>query len=53
MIYKFDIRQHEDVCEMLNSIINAGKIAEIKVEKQSILTVVEIERRKRIPPRKE
>lgn len=52
MTYNFDIREHPDVCETINAIINNGKISEVKVEREKTLTVVEIERRKRIPPRK-
>ena len=48
----FDIREHSEACEMINSILGNGKIAEVKVERQTVLTVVEIERRKRIPPKK-
>lgn len=48
----FDIREHPDACNMINSILNNGKISEVKLERQNVLTVVEIERRKRIPPKK-
>ena len=53
MVYNFDIRNFSEVCETINAIINNGKIAEVKVERQNTLTVVEIERKKRIPQRKE
>lgn len=52
MVYNFDIRNHPDVCDTINAIINNGKISEVKVERQNTLTVVEIERKKRIPPKK-
>lgn len=53
MVYNFDIRQHPEVCETINAIINNGKISEVKVERQGTLTVVEIDRKKRVPPKKE
>lgn len=53
MVYNFDIRNFPEVCETINAIINNGKISEVKVERHDTLTVVEIERKKRIPPRKE
>ena len=50
MALKIDIRQHPDVCETINAILNNGKISEVKIEREKVLTVVEIERRRRIPP---
>lgn len=45
----FDIREHEELIETINLIVRSGGIAEIKIEKRSIPTVIEIKRTKRYP----
>lgn len=49
----FDIRKHADIEEGINHILNNGGIAEIKLERKNIPTLVEIKRTKKIPPRAE
>ena len=51
--YDFDIRRHPDIMDGINHILNNGGIAEVKLERKSIATLVEIKRTKKIPPRAE
>lgn len=51
--YTFDIRQYADIQDGINHILNNGGIAEIKLERKNIPTLVEIKRTKKIPPRAE
>ena len=40
-----DIREHPEICERINRIINKGGIVELKLEnRQTVLAVVEIKR---------
>lgn len=47
----FDIRTREDIISVINTILNNGGIAEIKIERHETPVVVEIKRTKRIPPK--
>lgn len=47
----FDIRTREDVIDCVNAVLNNGGIAEVKVERHEVITVVEIKRQKKIPPK--
>ena len=51
--YIFDIRRHADIMDGINHILNNGGIAEVKLERRNIPTLVEIKRTKKIPPRAE
>ena len=51
--YIFNIRDHADLEDGINHILNNGGIAEIKLERKNIPTLVEIKRTKKIPPRDE
>ena len=53
MANNIDIRTREDIIDCLNSGLNNGKIMEIKLERHEIITVVEISRQKKIPPKYE
>ena len=48
---EFDIREYDDILETINLIVRGGGIAEVKIEKRSVPTVVEIKRTKRFPPK--
>ena len=48
---EFDLRDYPDIVETINLIIRNGGIAEIKVERRTTPTVVEIKRVKRFPPK--
>jgi len=48
---EFDIRDHPDIIATINLIVRGGGIAEIKVERRTVPTVVEIKRTKRFPPK--
>lgn len=48
---EFDLREHPDIIDTINLIIKSGGIAEVKVERRMIPTVVEIKRTKRYPPK--
>ena len=48
---EFDLREYPDIVETINLIIRNGGIAEIKVERRTTPTVVEIKRVKRFPPK--
>jgi len=47
----FDLKEYPDIIETINFIIRGGGIAEIKVERRTTPTVVEIKRVKRYPPK--
>ena len=49
MANDFDIRDHNDILDTLNNIVRNDGIAEFKLERRSVPTVVEIKRTKRIP----
>ena len=51
MANNFDITTREDILSTINSILNNGGIAELKIERHEIPVVVEIKRTKRIPPK--
>lgn len=51
MANNFDISKREDIISVVNTILNNGGIAEIKIERHEIPVVVEIKRTKRIPPK--
>ena len=51
MAKNIDIRERDDVIECLNAILNNNGIAEVKKERHEIITVVEIRRQKKIPPK--
>lgn len=47
----FDIRTREDILDCINSVLNNGGIAEVKIERHTVPVVVEIKRTKKIPPK--
>lgn len=51
--YIFDIRQYADLMNGINNILNNGGIAEVKLERKNVPTLVEIKRSKKIPPKNE
>lgn len=51
MANDFEIREHNDILDTLNAILRNEGIAELKMERHIIPTVVEIKRTKRIPPK--
>ena len=51
MANNFEIRDHKDILDTLNAILRNEGIAELKLERHTTPTVVEIKRTKRIPPK--
>lgn len=49
---RFEIRDHDDILDTLNVILQNEGIAEVKIERHTTPVVVEIRRTKRIPPNK-
>lgn len=47
----FDIRNYNDILDILNVILSQKGIAELKIEKGCTPVVVEIKRQKRYPPK--
>lgn len=50
-MFDFDLKDYPEIIETINLIIRSGGIAEIKVERRTTPTVVEIKRTKRYPPK--
>lgn len=47
----FDLKNYPDIIDLINLILRGGGIAEIKIERRTSPTVVEIKRVKRYPPK--
>lgn len=50
-MFDFDLNEHPEIIELINLILRSGGIAEVKIEKRTTPTVVEIKRAKRYPPK--
>jgi hypothetical protein len=47
---EFDIRDRQDILDMINAVLSRQGIIELKIERGSVPTAVEIKRKRVIPP---